>query len=99
MPRIDTVFHLDPDQVPFDFYEVLGAIAPRALFSNSPLYDDNFDVVGVEKAAPVVREVYRLQGATRDLRFATPNCDHDFPDDVRLEAYEFLDRHLLTADN
>jgi hypothetical protein len=71
------------------------AIAPRPLFSNSPLRDDNFDVVGVEKAAPVVREVYRLLGATRALRIATPDSDHNFPDAVRQEAYEFLERYLL----
>jgi pimeloyl-ACP methyl ester carboxylesterase len=95
MPRLASVYRLDPDEVPFDFYEVLAAIAPRALFSNSPVHDDNFDVVGVEKAAPVVRDVYKLLGATRSLRITTPNCDHNFPDAVRTEAYEFLDRHLL----
>jgi pimeloyl-ACP methyl ester carboxylesterase len=95
MPRLATVYNLNPDKVPFDFYEVLGAIAPRPLFSNSPVGDDNFDIVGVEKAAPVVREVYRLLGATRKLRIATPDCDHNFPDAVRQEAYEFLDRYLL----
>ena len=50
MPKLKTVYELDPDRVPFDFYEVVAALAPRAFFSNSPISDSNFDVAGVRKA-------------------------------------------------
>ena len=60
MPRIRTEFGLDPDRVPFDFYEVVAAIAPRAFLSISPLGDDNFDVAGVRRAIPAAEEVYQL---------------------------------------
>ena len=36
--------------MPFDFYEVVAAFAPRAFLSISPLGDGNFDVAGVRKA-------------------------------------------------
>jgi acetyl esterase/lipase len=49
MPRLKDIYHLDPDYVPFDFYEVIAALAPRPFFSNSPLYDSNFSVDGVKK--------------------------------------------------
>ncbi len=39
MPRLRDVYKLDADQVPFDFYELVAALAPRAFFSNSPLRD------------------------------------------------------------
>jgi pimeloyl-ACP methyl ester carboxylesterase len=94
MPRLRDVYGLDPKRVPFDFYEVLAAIAPRPLFSNSPVHDDNFSVDGVKKAAPRVRKVYELYGASDALVVRHPDCGHDFPPEVREEVYEFLDRAL-----
>src|SRR6185437_16989135 len=64
MPRIKTQFNADPDQMPFDFPEVLAAIAPRAIFSNSPTKDENFSVNGVRRTAIEVRKVYELLRAT-----------------------------------
>ena len=94
MPRLRDVYGLDPDRVPFDFYEVVAALAPRAFFSNSPLRDDNFAVAGVRKAEPVAREVYRLLGAEDRFLVRYPDCEHDFPSDMRREAYEFVDKTL-----
>jgi dienelactone hydrolase len=47
MPRIETVYKLKPEKVPFDFPEVVAAFAPRAFLASSPLHDDNFEVSGV----------------------------------------------------
>jgi pimeloyl-ACP methyl ester carboxylesterase len=94
MPRIRDVYHLDPHQVPFDFQEVLAAIAPRPLFSNSPLHDDNFAVDGVKKAIPEVRKIYALLGASDALVVRHPDCAHDFPPQIREEAYKFIDDAL-----
>lgn len=94
MPRLRDVYGLDPDQVPFDFYEVVAALAPRPFLSISPTEDSNFDVKGVEKAIPRAREVYKLLGAEQALQLRTPKCGHDFPTEMRQEAYEFLDRSL-----
>lgn len=94
MPRLRDVYGLDPDKVPFDFYEVVAALAPRPFLSVSPVEDSNFDVKGVERAIPRAREVYKLLGAEQALQLRTPKCGHDFPTEMRLEAYEFLDRTL-----
>ncbi|HEV7280185.1 MAG TPA: alpha/beta fold hydrolase [Pirellulaceae bacterium] len=94
MPLLRDRYGLDPDRIPFDFYESVAALAPRAFFTNSPLHDANFDVAGVRKAEPRVREVYALLGAEEDVRFRYPDCGHDFPDDVRAEAFAFLDKAL-----
>jgi hypothetical protein len=80
--------------VPFDFYEVVAALAPRPFFSNSPLHDSNFDVAGVRKAEAVARPVYELLGAGDRLQVRYPDCKHDFPPDTRQEAYRFLDDAL-----
>ncbi|MEN8227910.1 MAG: alpha/beta fold hydrolase [Bacteroidota bacterium] len=94
MPRLRDVYNLDPDLVPFDFYEVVGALAPRPFFSNSPLRDSNFDVAGVKKGINEANKIYRLLDADKKLQVRYPDCEHDFPDQVRLEAYQFIDESL-----
>jgi pimeloyl-ACP methyl ester carboxylesterase len=94
MPRLRDVYHLNVAEAPFDFYEVIAAIAPRALLSISPLRDDNFDVNGVKKAIPLAAEVYRLLGVPDALQAMYPNCAHSFPPENREKAYDFLDAHL-----
>ena len=94
MPRLKDVYELDPDLVPFDFYEVVAALAPRYFFSCSPLHDDNFDVKGVKKAIVEAYKVYRLFHAEENLQVRHPDCGHDFPPEVRFESYEFIDKVL-----
>ncbi len=93
-PRLIDRYELKADRVPFDFYELISAIAPRGFFSSSPLRDGNFDVAGVKKAMPVAAEVYQLFDAADKLQVRYPDCEHDFPPETRKEAYEFIDRIL-----
>ncbi|HUY87657.1 MAG TPA: alpha/beta fold hydrolase [Pirellulales bacterium] len=94
MPLLRDEYGLDPDRVPFDFYEVVAALAPRAFFSASPVRDSNFEVAGVRRAEPIARAVYQLFGADKQFVVRYPECEHDFPPEVRREAYEFVDRVL-----
>jgi hypothetical protein len=80
--------------MPFDFPEVLSVIAPRGLFVSAPLHDANFDNGGVRKCIAAAAPVYELLGAQEQLRVAYPDCEHDFPDEVRQEVYQWLDRQL-----
>ncbi|MCA1963827.1 MAG: hypothetical protein LDL31_07775 [Prosthecobacter sp.] len=93
MPRIRDVYGNAPDKIPFDFHEILAALAPRGFFSNSPAGDGNFDLGGVRKAFAAAREVHALFGEPR-LVLRTPDCGHDFPEPERLAAYEWLDAVL-----
>ncbi len=94
MPRLRDVYQLNADLVPFDFYEIVAALAPRAFFSNSPLKDSNFEVSGVKKAEAACRPVFELLGAGESLQIRYPDCGHDFPPEIRREAYDFIDRVL-----
>ena len=87
-------YALDPDQVPFDYYELIAALAPAAFFSNSPLRDSNFDWRGVEKVAPQVRRIYELHNVPEKMRIAYPDDEHDFPTIEREESYRFIERWL-----
>ncbi len=97
MPAIRDQYGENPDQLPFDFYGLVAALAPRAFFSNSPLWDSNFDYRGVEKAAPKIRRIYEIFSAPNELRIAYPDSDHDFPESIREECYRFLEARLVGA--
>jgi dienelactone hydrolase len=94
MPRIRDVYGNDPDQVPFDFYEVLTAICPRSIFINAPLHDSNFEVTGVKKVVDEVGKAYDLIDARDNLVVEYPDSAHDFPDEVRHAAYAWLGKQL-----
>jgi dienelactone hydrolase len=94
MPRIASRYGLRPERVPFDFPEVLAAIAPRAVLAVAPLRDDNFEVSGVRDCVAAARPVYELLQAGSRLAAEYPDCGHDFPPAARQAAYRWLDRWL-----
>jgi len=95
MPRIRDVYGNNPDRIPFDFHEILAAIAPRSIFVNAPLGDNNFDNPGVRKVVAEVEKVYQVYGTSAgEMRTNYPDCGHDFPDDVREDAYLWLAKQL-----
>lgn len=91
MPRIRDVYENNADKLPFDFYEVLAAIAPRGVYSCSPTRDNNFEIEGVRKAIAVAGQVYELLGAKGNLVLDAPEAEHDFPQAQREAAYKWLD--------
>ena len=80
--------------IPFDFHEMIGALAPRACFISAPLRDDNFKAASVDRIVAAARPVYRLYGKPENLSVEHPDTDHDFPDAMRQRAYELFDREL-----
>ncbi|MFO1091839.1 MAG: alpha/beta fold hydrolase [Planctomycetaceae bacterium] len=94
MPLIDSRHHNNPDEVPFDFTEIVAAFAPRPFLASSPLHDDNFEVSGVRDVIAAAKPIYALYGAEGNLQANYPDCEHDFPPEVRQVAYEFIDRYL-----
>lgn len=91
MPRIASEYGLDPKRMPFDFTEILGAIAPRPVFINAPVRDGNFEVTGVQDCVAAAAPVYELLGAKDGLRPVYPEAGHEFPPEVRKQAYDFLE--------
>ncbi|MGQ9463850.1 MAG: alpha/beta hydrolase [Candidatus Fervidibacter sp.] len=90
MPRIAVVYNKDPAKLPFEFSEVLAAIAPRSLFINAPLHDDIFDVIGVGECIVAALAVYKLLGNGNGIVVHYPNEGHSFPPSVREAAYRWL---------
>jgi hypothetical protein len=94
LPRIGSVYQLDPAKVPFDFPEVVAALAPRPFLAISPTRDDNFDITGVKDCLAAAQPVYDLLGVSGRLSTYQPNYGHHFAAAGRRTAYEFLDRWL-----
>jgi predicted dienelactone hydrolase len=97
MPLIGTKYHYSPDRMPFDFAEVLAAIAPRAVFVNAPLHDDNFDIDGVKECLAAAEPIFQLLDHSENLTAVHPDSGHEFPDNERELAYKFLDTALNVA--
>ena len=74
MPRLRTRYGLDVHKVPFDLPELIGALAPRAFFTNSPLHDTNFAVEGVRVYLAAARPIYALLGEPDQLQGIFPSA-------------------------
>jgi hypothetical protein len=81
-------------RLPFDFHEVIGAIAPRHVLISAPLGDTNFKWRSVDGIAASARAVYDLLGAPGRFQVEHPDCGHLFPPEMRRRAYAILDEAL-----
>lgn len=94
MPLFREKYGLKPEKIPFDFDELISALAPRAFFSCSPLKDSNFDFKGVTVGMDNAMVVYKFLNAANNLQVRYPNAGHDFPYETRQEAYQLIDKIL-----
>jgi hypothetical protein len=93
MPRLSN-YRGRLDEIPFDFHELLGALAPRPFFVNAPLSDSNFRWNSVDECAAAAYPVYELLGGEGKLIIEHPDCGHDFPEELREGAYRLFDSVL-----
>lgn len=81
-------------EIPFDFPELIGALAPRACFISAPIGDTNFRWRSVDDIAQAAWPVYALYGAPDNLQVTHPDCGHLFPPESREKAYRLLEERL-----
>jgi hypothetical protein len=81
-------------EIPFDFHELIGALAPRSVLIVAPLKDSNFRAASVDRIVASARPVYDLYGQGKRLRVEHPDCPHDFPREMRELAYKLFDAQL-----
>lgn len=80
--------------IPFDFPELIGALAPRVCFISAPVGDTNFKWRSVDEVANAASQVYRLYGMPQNLQVVHPECAHLFPPEMRERAYRLLEDNL-----
>ncbi len=81
-------------EIPFDFHEMIAALAPRHVFISAPLQDSNFKWQSVDKIAAAAGTIYELHGHKDRLRVEHPDCPHDFPVEMREIAYKLFEDAL-----
>jgi dienelactone hydrolase len=82
------------EDIPFDFHELIGALAPRHVLLIAPKKDSNFRADSVDRIAAAARPVFKLLGHEDCLRVEHPDCGHDFPPEMREAAYVLFDKAL-----
>jgi dienelactone hydrolase len=82
------------EEIPYDFHELIGALAPRAFLAISPKRDANFKWESVDRIIAAARPVFQLHGVPDRLDVVHPDIEHDFPTDMREKAYAWLEKHL-----
>ncbi len=93
IPKL-TEYHGRLAEIPFDFHEMISALAPRHVFIAAPLHDSNFRAGSVDRVIAAARPVFSLWNAEQRLRVEHPDCDHDFPITMRETAYGLFDTIL-----
>jgi len=84
-------------EIPFDFHELIAALAPRHVLLIAPLKDSNFRAESVDRIAAAARPIYALYDHAERLRVMHPDCEHDFPPEMRQAAYALFDSVLISA--
>jgi len=82
-------------EIPFDFSQVLAAIAPRPVFVYAPLDDSNFRWRSVDRVVAEARELAAKAGTPARISVEHPDVPHRFPPELRQQAYRLLDDVLL----
>jgi hypothetical protein len=82
------------DDIPFDFHEIIGTLAPRHVFISAPIGDTNFRYKSVDAVAKSAAEVFALYDAAKRLRVEHPDVGHEFPREMRDLAYRLMDEAL-----
>jgi dienelactone hydrolase len=81
-------------EIPFDFHELIGALAPRAFLAISPTGDANFKWESVDRVIAAARPVYQLYGVADRIAVEHPEGKHDFTPEMRQRAYGWLEKYL-----
>ena len=77
--------------MPFLFEEILEAILPRAIYSNTPTEDHDMPIDGVKDCMAYIERVAKQRGLPCKAMAEHPECGHDFPPEQREHAYAFID--------
>lgn len=93
MPRLSN-YRGRLTEIPFDFPELIGSLAPRPIYINAPLHDSNFQWRSVDRCVDAARPVYELLGKASDMVVEHPDCPHNFPEAQRQAAYRVIDSVL-----
>ncbi|WNQ12536.1 prolyl oligopeptidase family serine peptidase [Paenibacillus aurantius] len=93
IPKIAADLHVD--RVPFEFHEIVALCAPVPSFHYAGQEDHIFPHwKAVGEGMLELSKLYRWLGREERFRSILGSGSHDFPEEIRLLAYRFLDHWL-----
>jgi len=84
------------DEIPFDYQEMIAALAPRPVLIIAPKEDSNFRMESVDRVVKAAAPIFKLYGVPGNLQWEHPDGGHNFPADMRERAYVLIDSVLKT---
>jgi hypothetical protein len=82
------------EQIPFDFHEMIGSLAPRNTLIISPTMDSNFNADSVDRIAASAAKIYSLYKKPENLKVLHPEGGHDFNPEMREASFKLFDKVL-----
>jgi len=82
------------EEIPFDYQEIISGLSDRHVLIVAPTRDSNFRADSVDKIAKAAQPVFDLRNRSDQLQIEHPDCEHDFPPEMREKAYQLIDSVL-----
>lgn len=89
VPRLG-FFQDETTRIPYDYDDLLAAIAPRPVLVIAPEYDQDAEVEGVSECVRTSNELFQWPGAERHIDLYTPADYNRFSEKMREKVYEWL---------
>ena len=97
MPRL-AAYKGRLQEIPFDFSELIGALAPRHVLIVAPTRDANFRAESVDRIVASAKPIFALYGHADRLAVEHPDCEHDFPLPMRVKSYQLINQVLKQSE-
>jgi pimeloyl-ACP methyl ester carboxylesterase len=82
------------DRIPYDYHEIIAAIAPRPVLITAPTWDRYADFNDVKNCVEQVRGIYDLLGAGDKLELFAPEEYNQFSDKTRDKIWEWIPKNF-----
>ncbi len=89
LPRLG-FFVKDQTHIPYDFHEMLAAIAPRPVFVVAPTWDQYASFSDIQHCMKEVKKVYGLYAKEDQLGLFAPEDYHRFSDEMKQRVISWL---------
>jgi hypothetical protein len=96
IPRLG-FFLGEEKRIPYDYHEVMAAIAPRPLLVISPSWDRYSSIEDVRDCIDEAQKVYDLFGPESKIHFRVPDEYHRFTKEMQQDVIEWLSNEATSS--
>ena len=93
LPRLG-FFVGNETHIPYDFHELLAAIAPRPLLVVAPAWDQYASFSDIQRCVDEVKKVYELYKAKDKLEIFTPEDYNRFSDEMKDKVVSWMKQNF-----